>query len=197
MRAPTWREPAPRQADFYAGKGVLSALLSALGLGWSIRSEPLPFLHPGRSAVIRIEGTDAGWLGELHPTLAAERDLAGTLVVFEIDLDVLPTPAPVPYDDVTSFPEVREDLAVVVDEQISAARVLVEIQAAGTPLLASAEVFDVYRDPEKLGEGKVSLAVRLVFRASDRTLTDEETARQRQTITTALEENLGGRIRDN
>ena len=99
------------------------------------------------------------------------------------------------YEDLTSFPEVREDLAVIVPEQTSAANVLAVVREAGAPLLQRAEVFDVYRDPERLGEGNVSLALRLSYRAADRTLTDDEVAQRREAISAALTAKLGGRVR--
>ncbi len=78
---------------------------------------------------------------------------------------------------------------------MTAAELIELVRRAGGPLLAGAEVFDVYRDPERLGEGNVSLAVRLTYRAADRTLTDEEVAERREAIATAVSEQLGGRIR--
>ncbi|MBV9464611.1 MAG: phenylalanine--tRNA ligase subunit beta, partial [Solirubrobacterales bacterium] len=102
---------------------------------------------------------------------------------------------PAIYRDLTSFPEVREDLAVIVPEAVSAEQVRSVVGRAGAPLLAAADVFDVYRDPERLGEGNVSLALRLTFRAPDRTLTDEQVAERRQAITRALAEELSGRVR--
>lgn len=77
----------------------------------------------------------------------------------------------------------------------SAAEVLAVVRRAGAPLLAGAEVFDVYRNPERLGQGKVSLALRLSFRAADRTLTDSEVATPRERIIAALADEVGGRIR--
>jgi phenylalanyl-tRNA synthetase beta chain len=100
------------------------------------------------------------------------------------------------YEDVTSFPEVREDLAVIVADSVSAASVVAVVRQAGAPLLRDAGVFDVYRDADRLGEGNVSLALSLVYRAADRTLTDEEVAAQRQAIVKALADELGGRVRD-
>ena len=83
-----------------------------------------------------------------------------------------------------------------VAQEISSAKALETVRTAGSPLLARAEVFDVYEDTERLGAGNVSLAIRLAYRAADRTLTDAEVARQRQLIATALERELGGRVRD-
>jgi phenylalanyl-tRNA synthetase beta chain len=137
-----------------------------------------------------------GWLGEIHPLVAAEWELQDTVAAFELELDALPAPRTHMYEDLTSLPEVREDLAVLMPDSIPAARLLASVTAAGRPLLAGAEVFDVYRDPERLGHGNVSLALRLSFRAPDRTLRDEEVAAQRQSIVLALERELGGRVRD-
>jgi phenylalanyl-tRNA synthetase beta chain len=136
-----------------------------------------------------VDGREVGWLGELHPSVA-DRTAA-----FELDLDAVGEPATAIYEDVTSFPAVREDLAVVVDEQVGAAAALAVVREAGAPLLAGADVFDVYRDPERIGAGKVSLALRLTYRAPDRTLTDEEVAAKRNEIAAALESRLGGTIR--
>ncbi len=196
VRAPTWRDPEPRRTDFFAAKGVLGGMLDALMVGWSVRPATQPFLHPGRSAEVVVEDdTVIGWVGEIHPSIAADWELDGTLAGFEIDLDALPAPRTATYVDLTSFPEVREDLAVVIPEQVSAAELLAVIRASGRPLLADAEVFDVYRDAEKLGEGNVSLAVRLAFRAPHRTLTDAEVASQRESIIAAVGDQLQGTIR--
>jgi phenylalanyl-tRNA synthetase beta chain len=142
-----------------------------------------------------IDGQPAGWVGEVHPLVASEWDLPGTVAAFELDLDSVPDPPMVVYEDVTTFPEVREDLAVVVAEDVSAAQVIEVVRASGAPLLQSVEVFDVYRDPERIGAGNVSLALHISYRATDRTLTDEEVADKRRAIAEALAEQLGGRVR--
>ena len=88
------------------------------------------------------------------------------------------------------------DLAIVVAEHVPASALLAVIDSAGGPLLRSSEVFDVFHDEQRLGAGLKSVAVRLSFAAGDRTLTDEEVARQRQLIIAAVDGQLGGRIRD-
>jgi len=198
VRAATWREAEPPRADFYAAKGVLAGLLDALRAPWSVRAAEHPFLHRGRSASVLVGDQEVGWLGELHPLVAQEWEFSETLAAFELDLDAVGAriSATTLYEDVTSFPAVREDLAVVVSNTVSAAAVLEVVRRAGAPLLRSAEVFDVYRDPHRIGEGRVSLALRLSYQAHDRTLTDEEVARKRDAITTALTEQLEGRVRD-
>jgi phenylalanyl-tRNA synthetase beta chain len=195
VRAPTWREPAPRAADFFAAKGALQGLLDAIRAPWTVAVSQEPFLHPGRSAAISVEGEPAGWLGEIHPLVAAQWEIEETIAAFELDLDAVPIPATPLHEDVTSFPEVREDLAVIVADDVAASDVLAVVRRAGAPLLASAEVFDVYRDADRLGEGNVSLALRLAYRAPDRTLTDDEVAARRAAITRALADELSGRVR--
>ncbi len=143
-----------------------------------------------------VGGDHIGWLGEIHPNVAAAWELEDTVAGFEIELSAIDPPAPTLFRDLVSFPEVREDLAVVVSNRVSAAEILAVIRRAGSPLLAGAEVFDVYRDPERLGADQVSVAVRLAYRADDRTLTDAEVARQRQFIVNALAQELEGTIRD-
>ncbi|MFZ0090072.1 MAG: phenylalanine--tRNA ligase subunit beta [Solirubrobacteraceae bacterium] len=201
VRHATWRDPAPPAADFFAAKGVLAGVLDRLRAPWSVEADPggQPFLHPGRAARILIAGAPAGWIGEIHPQVAAVWDLSDSVSSFEIDLDAVAAAVRgrVPrYQDLMSYPEVREDLAVIVADAVTAAEVLSVVRTAGAPLLTDADVFDVYRDDERIGPGNVSLALRLRFRAPDRTLTDDEVATQRRTIAAALMTALEGRVRD-
>jgi len=195
LRPPTWREPAPPAADFFAAKGVVARLFDALRVDWGIDAGTEPFLHPGRSAWLSVGGQRVGWLGEPHPAIAAAWELTQAVAAFELDLDacIEAVPGPVRYADYTSFPEVRQDLAVVVPSAVAAAELVAAVRAAGGPLLASAEVFDVYRGAQ-IGPDEVSLALRLAFRSPERTLTDEEVAGLRAAIESALAE-IGGRIR--
>lgn len=198
IRPPSWRQQSPAEADFYAAKGVLEGLLVRLRAPWTVKRGEEPFLHPGRAAVINAGGTRVGWIGEIHPLVLAEWELTGTVAAFELDLDALAErlPGPPRYEDVTSFPSVREDLAVIVSDSVEAAAVIEIVRAVGAPLLQTAEVFDTYRDPERIGEGNVSLALHMEFRALDRTLTDDEVAERRRAIAEALHRELSGRVRD-
>jgi phenylalanyl-tRNA synthetase beta chain len=199
VRPGTWRHPEPPVADFFAAKGVLAGMLDAVRVPWSLEThaDVQPFLHPGRGARILLDGSPAGWIGEIHPQVAAGWDWSDPIAAFELDLDAVAERVQVArYADVTSFPEVREDLAVIVADTVAAADVLAVVRQAGSPLLSGAEVFDVYRDEQRIGSGNVSLALRLRFRAPDRTLTDEEVANRRRKIAAALTAQLGGRVRD-
>jgi phenylalanyl-tRNA synthetase beta chain len=194
-RPASWRDAAAPLVDFYSIKGVLAGLLDTLRIPWTLAPASEPFLHPGRSARILADGEPAGWLGEIHPLVAANWDLDDTVAAFELDLDVVPVPTTPLYREVSSFPDVREDLAVVVPEHVSADELIDAVKGAGRPLLGGVEVFDVYRDPDKLGQGNKSLALRLTYRATDRTLTDEEVAGRREAIAAAVQNAVGGRIR--
>jgi phenylalanyl-tRNA synthetase beta chain len=199
--------------DIFAAKGYLEALLRALRVEATFASAPQPFLHPGRSAAVGLgpqssavaglgsqspsaaSAAVVGWVGDVHPLVAREWDL-DRVAAFEIDLDAVIAAAElVPeYQDLTSFPELREDIAIVVDEAVPAATVLNTVRKAGGALLARAEVFDVYRG-EQIAAGRTSLAIALTFRARDRTLTDEDVAPVRAKIVARLADELGGDLR--
>ena len=191
MRPPSWREGEPPQADFYAAKAVLAALLDTLRVPWSVERGGEPFLHPGRAARVLAGGEPAGWLGELHPAVARAWDLEGG-AGFELDLGVIEGAVlHVPrYEDLTSFPAVLQDRAWWFAPDVPAADVVATVREAGGPLLRAVEVFDVYPAGDR-----VSLALRLRFRAADRTLTDEEVAQRRAKIDAAVAERLGGEPR--
>jgi phenylalanyl-tRNA synthetase beta chain len=118
--------------------------------------------------------TQAGWLGELHPSVAAEWDLEG-VAGFELDFGLLAGAATaVPrYEDLTSFPAIRRDLALTVPVGVSSDRVIDVIRKSAGERLARIEIFDVY-EGRQAGENRKSLAMHLEFRAEDRTLTDED-----------------------
>jgi phenylalanyl-tRNA synthetase beta chain len=190
----TWRSPEGK-ADFYAAKGLVEAVAKIAGLELTVEPSVRPFLHPGRAATVFASGTEIGWVGELHPLVAGRWDLEGA-AAFELDADALAElteGAVATYADVTSFPAVLQDVAVVVPIEVSAATVEEAVRAGGGDLLAATGVFDVY-EGEQVGEGNRSLALRLEFRAPDRTLTEDEVVARRAAIESALTD-IGGRIR--
>jgi phenylalanyl-tRNA synthetase beta chain len=145
-----------------------------------------PLLHPGKAA-----RTGEGWVGELHPSV-----LDGVWGAFELDLDALVERAPevVAFEEVSPYPEVRQDLAFVVDANVPAAELLEAIREAGAPELRSVSVFDEYRG-EQIGEGKKSLAFRTAYGSQERTLTDEEATAVRGRIVEALGKRFGAELR--
>jgi phenylalanyl-tRNA synthetase beta chain len=220
LRSPRGRMPADERhhvgvlvpGDFYAAKGVLEGLLESVRLPFRVEPAERPFLHPGRSAAVITEAAGnwagnssdsgeipaqsavVGWIGELHPLVARAWDLPGG-AAFELDADALAelTPGPARYRAVSAFPAVVQDIAVVVDEDVPAAAVEAAVRAGAGELLDRVRPFDVYRG-EQVGEGKKSLALRLEFRAPDRTLTDDEAAAVRARIEDELAA-IGGRLR--
>lgn len=192
--AKSWRgggEPA----DFFSLKGALEGLAAQLGTALSFESSDESFLHPGRSAGVGIGEIAVGWIGELHPLVCRAWDVEAA-VAFEIDLAHLVAGASAgeeTFEDVTTFPAVRQDLAVVVPDAIAAEDVRGAVLGAGGELLHAATVFDLY-EGEQLGENRKSLALRLEFRASDRTLTDVEVAERRAAIEAELTK-IGGTLR--
>jgi phenylalanyl-tRNA synthetase beta chain len=192
--AKSWRGGG-EAADFFALKGALEALAGQLGAPLSFEPAEEPFLHPGRSARLSTEEGIAGWIGELHPRVcrAWDIDAAGA---FEVDLAPLVTAASAGeeiFEDVTTFPAVLQDLAIVVPDAVAAEDVRRTVLGAGGELLHAATVFDLYAG-EQLGEGRKSLALRLEFRAPDRTLTDDEVTERRSAIEAELEK-IGGTLR--
>ncbi len=190
--------PAP--ADVFTAKGILESVLGTLRVAFTIGDAPegaWPFLHPGRSgAVLDADGNRIGFLGEVHPLVAQAWDLDGPVAAFAVDLGKVAALAPevVGYRDLTSFPALRQDLAVVVADDVSAARVLEAVRGAAGKRLADVRVFDMYRGAQ-LGEDRKSLALHCEFRAPDRTLTDEDVAPVRAKIVKALAEQVGGELR--
>ncbi len=183
-------------ADFFALKGVLEALGRQLGTELGFAPAKEPFLHPGRSAAVVLGGIPVGWLGEVHPLVCRTWDLDAA-VAFELDAAPLIAAARLGeeyYEDVTTFPAVYQDLAVVVPAATPASEVRAAILAGGGELLAAAEVFDLY-EGEQVGAARKSLALNLEFRAPDRTLTDEEVAERREAIKAKLGE-IGGTLRE-
>ncbi len=178
-------------AGFLELKGILETLYRSLHSELGVERASEPFLHPGRAA-----RTAAGFLGELHPLAAEAFGIEVPAAVFELDVGTLAAArgGVVTYRDVTSFPPLRQDIAIAVDEEVAAADVVSAVREAGGPDLARAEVFDVYRGPQ-VGEGRKSLALHLVFQAADRTLTDAEGDAARDRIVASLGERFGAALR--
>ena len=181
-----WHVGGIVQGGYEVAKGVLEALYSALHLELRVRRGTHPMLHPGKTAE-----TEAGSLGELHPSL-----LEGSWGAFELDLATLfaDVPERIVYEDVITFPAVLQDIAVVVAEDIEAGALVDATREAAGPLLRDVRVFDVYRG-EQAGEGRKSVALHLSFQSSEGTLTDEEAAELRGWIVAALGERYGAEVR--
>jgi phenylalanyl-tRNA synthetase beta chain len=202
MAGPTvpvsWADHAPAHTDFFVLKGVVEALFEGLHLQ-AARFQPAdhPTFVPGRTALVTLGAQTLGFLGEIHPAVRRGFDLpAASVCLAELDLEalshvVLPVSALTP---VPRFPPALQDIALVVDDAVSAADLAAAIRDAGGALLAEARLFDVYRGGQ-LPAGKKSVAFSLAFQAVDRTLTDAEVQAEKARILEAVSQRLGARLR--
>jgi len=192
----SWRKSDRAVVDFYDLKGVVETLLDGLHITGATY-EPLehPTFYPGRTARLKIDGQSIGTFGEVHPLVREAFDLPEQPVLAaELDFEALLkcAPSPTRIVDVPRFPAVTEDLALIVDDMTPADKVLATILKEGG-LLKRAMLFDVFKG-EQIGTGKKSLAYRLTYQA-DRTLTDEEVKKVRETIVKRLRDELGAVLR--
>ena len=191
-----WGVPT-RAADFFDLKGDLESLVAAVGLRFE-RGEH-PALHPGRSARIMADGRSVGWIGALHPAVQLRLDLPQAPVLFEIELDVLTRRAVPEFDEVSKFPPVIRDLALVLDQEIPAARVLDEIAAAVREnphgaIVKNVGIFDEYRG-KGLENKEKSLAIRFRMQDTRRTLNDAEVSELMSGIVAWVGDRIGARLR--
>lgn len=172
--------------DFYLAKGVVDRVSEKLNLEFSYRRADINGLHPGRTAEILLENKVVGFIGELHPTLAADNDLKRTYV-FELNFDALMAVSVgyINYQPIPRFPGMSRDIALEVDQNIPAADLLSTIHAHGGNILKDTLVFDVYQG-EHLEKGKKSIAIRLNYLDTEETLTDERVSKVQAEIEAAL-----------
>ncbi|MDP3421815.1 MAG: phenylalanine--tRNA ligase subunit beta [Thiobacillus sp.] len=164
-----WGAPA-RRVDFFDLKGDLEQLA---GLALDTRRGVHPALHPGQSAEVWADGRAIGWIGALHPRLVQAFDLASAPVLFELDSSALAQRALPHHGGLSRFPQVRRDLAFVLDVHTPAGELLAVLHEVASAQVRSIDVFDDYRG-KGLGENQKSLAVRVVMQDTERTLTDQE-----------------------
>ncbi|MBL8533991.1 MAG: phenylalanine--tRNA ligase subunit beta [Betaproteobacteria bacterium] len=186
-----WGEPR-RTVDFFDVKGDVEELLSPRIASFS----PLrhPALHPGRAANVIVEGTIAGWIGELHPRLQQKYEFPSPVMLFELDGELLTRRLIPVFREVSKLPSVQRDLAVVVDAGIPAGDLLEALRKGLPEIVESVEVFDVYRG-KGVENGKRSLAFRVLMQDTRRTLTDAEADDVMARAITLLDRSFGAQLR--
>jgi phenylalanyl-tRNA synthetase beta chain len=200
-----WKAADTSNVDFYDLKGVVETLLDGLHVSQiDFEATQHPSYYPGRMARLRVNGDPVGVLGQLHPLVQAAFDLPPVgvrgedkpVLVADINFEALSRHVPAAHlvSPVPRYPAIRQDIAVVVDESVSASQVQATIFASGGQMLVDARLFDVYRG-DQIGAGKKSLAYGLTFQAPDRTLTDNEVAKIQNRIVRKLEKELGAMLR--
>jgi len=181
--------------DFHDVKADVEALLAASGGGFRFDADALPCLHPGRSARIHRGSEACGWIGELHPELARELALAPAPVLFEIELGIA-AEAPLPRaQELSRFPAVRRDLAVVVAETLTFNQLRESVTVASSSLLREITVFDVYRGAG-IETGRKSVALGLILQDKTKTLTDADVDAVMTAVRQRLQQDLQAAFRD-
>jgi len=185
------------RADFFDVKGDVEALLAATGAAAEFRFEPraLPCLHPGRAARVLRQGRPVGWLGELHPSLVKALEFTYPPVLFELDIETALAIERPAYREVSRFPQVRRDLAVVVDESVTLSSLTERVTFTASSLLRDLRVFDVYRGPG-VEAGRKSVALGLIFQDISRTLTEDDVAGLMAAVVADLRVSLNAKIRE-
>jgi phenylalanyl-tRNA synthetase beta chain len=187
---------APRDSDLFDLKADVEAVLASCGCldQVTFAAAEHPALHPGKSARVLRGGEPVGWLGALHPSLAAELDLPATVHLFELETGKLggaPRPA---FEPLSKFPSIRRDLAVVVDEDVSFDALRRCVVGAAGELLRDLTLFDVYLG-DKVDSGRKSLALGLILQTTSQTLTDDDVNAVVERVLAALKAELRAELR--
>jgi len=196
------REPSlwqGRHEGFYDLKGALENILLELRIkDYSFTKEDFkePYLHPGKSCIIRVNNQNIGFLGTLHPAIMETIDIRGDISLFELDIDRLffNIPPETTYSPIPKYPYIKRDIAIVVSKDVPAVDVSAAILNVDSRLIESVTLFDVYTAPP-VPEGKKSLAFSIRYRVGDRTLTDTEVDALHSKIVKALENSLKAELR--
>ena len=181
--------------DFYDAKSDVEALLSCCGVSAEFREEHHPALHPGQSAVIIVAGKPVGWLGCIHPQLAQKLEIPRKTYLFELDLQILHQGKLPSFENLSRFPSIRRDLAIVVDVGTPAGALCSSITEQAGSLLTDLTVFDVYQG-KGVETGRKSVALGLILQDSSRTLTDDDVDAVMTGITGQLEKQFGATLRE-
>jgi len=185
-----WGAPA-RNVDFYDLKGDVEALFAPRSLSFQAAIHPAS--HPGRSARILLDGRAIGWIGELHPQWQQQYDLPQAVLWFEIELAALTQGSVPKLVDISRFPPVRRDIAVLVDENVTAQSLLDVMSAEKAPKVVELALFDVYRG-KGVEQSKKSLAFRVLLQDTQKTLTDNEIEENMARLVAAVQR-LGAQLR--
>jgi phenylalanyl-tRNA synthetase beta chain len=183
--------------DLFDIKGNIESLVALVGASDRVafKAAQHPALHPGQTAEIVAEGRHLGWMGKLHPRLESDLGLVGPVYLFEIRLDSLPEGRLPLARELSRFPEVRRDIAILVDRQLPATDLVAVAREAAGEDLRDCRLFDVYEGPG-VAEGRRSLAIGLVWQHVDRTLQEDEVQKRVDAVVLLLKTRFGVTLRD-
>jgi phenylalanyl-tRNA synthetase beta chain len=188
---------ASQGLDFFDLKGDVESVF-ALGRdpgSLQFAAAELAALHPGQTAGITRKGQAVGYLGAVHPTVQAELDLAAPLYVCEVDLEAVLEGLVPSFVELSKFPEVRRDLAVIVDRSVPSADLMQNVRAVAGSYLRDLRLFDVY-EGKGIDPKRKSLALGLTFRDHSRTLSDEDVNLAVNQVIDSLEKNFKAELRN-
>jgi phenylalanyl-tRNA synthetase beta chain len=180
--------------DYFDAKGDLESLLDIGGQSFSFEAAEHLALHPGQSAAIKFGDTTIGYIGAMHPGLLKDLDLNGPVFMFEVDLASISMGLLPAYQTLSKYPEMRRDLAIVLDQQISVAKVTGYIQSSAGDWLKTVRLFDVYQG-QGIEPGQKSLALGLTWQHPERTLTDDEVNQWVEQVVKDLSQHAGASLR--
>ncbi len=182
------------KADFFVMKGIVETLAEALDVSLTYEAAAMQSMHPGRTARIFLDGEAIGFVGQVHPGLSKEEYGLKEVYVFELDAMAFHSKEARVYQEISRFPSMTRDIAVVLKREVSASEVeAVIVQAAG-PLLKQVELFDVYTG-DNVGADQKSFAFSLRYQNKERTLVDEEVATAHQQVIEALQSSFEAELR--
>jgi phenylalanyl-tRNA synthetase beta chain len=184
-----------QQVDFYDLKGDVEALLALTGKSYSYEAAQHPALHPGQSARISSDGNVVGWLGALHPEVMKKLDIEQTVYIFEIGLDAAKVATLPTFSPLSRYPEVRRDLAIVVDENVTAQAIQGCIEEVSSELLQNVQLFDIYTG-KGVDTGRKSVALGLILQDFSRTLTDQDVETEVEKVVSTLKQKFAATLRE-
>ncbi len=188
-----WAENS-REVDFYDLKADVESLFAA-GSAIEYRAAPHPALHPGQSAAIYKQGEAIGWIGALHPQVVSDLDLSKTVYIFELDLAAVRQSHLPVFRPLSKFPEVRRDLAILIDENISAGAIEQSIRENSSEIIQEVLLFDIYTG-KGVDRGLKSVAFGLILQDFSRTLTEQEIDSEIESVINALNNNFAATLRE-
>ncbi|MDC9719388.1 MAG: phenylalanine--tRNA ligase subunit beta [Gammaproteobacteria bacterium] len=189
----SWHGKA-QSVDYFDAKGDLETLLGMSGQEFSFEAAHHLALHPGQSAVIKLNGAPVGYMGAMHPGLVKDLGLLGPVYLFEVDLASISLGVLPAYQSLSKFPEMRRDLAIVLDQTISVATVTHYVESSAGEWLNAVRLFDVYQG-QGIESGQKSLALGLTWQHPERTLTDEEVNQWVEQVVDHLSKHAGASLR--
>jgi phenylalanyl-tRNA synthetase beta chain len=188
---------APRTADFFDIKGDLESMLSLRGETGEVKfrnSDKLPWLHPGQAAMVSIDGIDIGWIGSIHPAILNKLEVKNPVLAFELDVNMFSIREIACTKNISRFPSIRRDLALLVPEKVSFEEIRSNVIDLSGDLLKNLVLFDLYSG-KNVEKGFRSLTIRLILQDVSCTLIDEVVDSLVQNVIQGLEERLDAQLR--